>query len=89
MRPGSYRVGGRRVTVPYTGYHYPAYNVIARPTGALGDGFRLGGGFTLGSIVVLGILGLTAYLLADAAINPGVKVGHVPPPPAGFGTFMR
>ena len=89
MRPGGYRVGGRRVPVPYTGYHQPAYNIIARPTGALGDGYRLGGGLTVGTVAVLGVLGILVYWLVDEAINPGRKIGRTPPPPAGFGTFMR
>jgi hypothetical protein len=89
VRPGGYRVGGRRVPVPYTGYHQPAYNIIARPTGALGDGFLIGGGFTVGTLAAAGVLGLMAYLLLDAAINPDAKIGRTPPPPAGAGTFLR
>jgi hypothetical protein len=76
------------VTVPYTGYHHPAYNIIARPTGALGDGFRIGGGISVADVVVVGAIGLLSYLVLGSLLYPP-KPSRMPPPPAGAGTFMR
>jgi hypothetical protein len=55
----------------------------------LGDGIRIGGGFGFATIFTLGALGLLLFAVSDTLLSPGSKARRPPPPPAGFGTFMR